>query len=181
MFFDFAMGTSQSQPAQSQSMGFGVASSMTGVGTAGLGGSFGLFIELTNSPPATMLGVGSSIGIELGPQATSFSLGLSAENPFRSSVTTQGSGSAAGTVPLFKWDNGLSAPELAQHMLDRELNLDPEAQQRQDLSVNDLTSMKNAPVAVPEACGVVEKRKAEDKEVQTSQNKKARLEESPAP
>jgi hypothetical protein len=154
------------------------------VGTAGLGGSFGLSMQLTSSPPATTLGVGSSIGVGLGLQATGFGLGLGAANPFRSSVMTQGLESAAGTVPLFKRDGGLSAPELAQRALDRELNLDPEARQRQDLPVNDLTSMvvkKNAPVAVPEACGAVEKRKAEDEEVQTSQNKKARLEESPAP
>ena len=181
--FNLAMGTSQSQP-QSQSTGPGVSSSTTGVGTAGLGGSFGLSMQLTSSPPATTLGVGSSIGVGVGLQATGFGLGLGAANPFRSSVMTQGFGSAAGTVPPFKWDGGLSAPKLAQRALDRELNLDPEARQQQDPQVNDPTSMavkKNAPVAVPEACGAVEKRKADDEEVQTSQNKKVRLEESPAP
>jgi hypothetical protein len=40
---------------------------------------------------------------------------------------------------------------------------------------------KKAPAAVPEASGAAEKRKAEDGEVETSQDKKARLEESPAP
>jgi hypothetical protein len=88
------------------------------------------------------------------------------------------------SAPNDERDGGLFAPELAQRALDRERNSDPEARQRQDLPVNDLTSMvvkKNAPVAVPEACGAVEKRKAEDEELQTSQNKKARLEESPAP
>ena len=179
-FFEFAMGMSQAQP-QSQSTGLGVSSSTTGVGTAGLGGSFGLSMQLTSSPPATTLGVGSSIGVGLG---TGFGLCLCAANPFRSSAMTQSLGSAAGTVPLFKRDGGLSAPEFAQCALDRELNSDPEARQRQDLPVNDLTSMvvkKNEPVAVTEASGAAEKRKAEDEEVQTSQNKKARLEESPAP
>jgi len=36
---------------------------------------------------------------------------------------------------------------------------------------------KKAPAAVPEACGATEKRKAEDGAAQTSQDKKARLEE----
>ena len=88
------------------------------------------------------------------------------------------------SAPNDERDGGLSAPELAQRVLDRELNSNPEARQRQDLPVNDLTSMvvrKKAPVAVPETSGAVEKRKAEDEEAQTSQNKKARLEESPAP
>ena len=88
------------------------------------------------------------------------------------------------SAPNDERDGGLSAPELAQHALDRELNSDPEARQRQDLLMNDLMSMvvkRKAPVAVPEASGAVEKRKAEDEEAQTSQNKKARLEESPAP
>jgi hypothetical protein len=183
------MGTSQSQ-TQSQSTGLGESSSTTGVGTAGLGGSFGLSMQLTSSPPATMLGVGSSIGVGLGPQATGFGLGLGlglglgAANPFRSSVMTQGLGSASETVPLFKWDGGVSAPELAQRAHDREHNSDPEARQRQDLPMNDLTSIvvkKKAPVAVFEASGAAEKRKAEDEEVQISQNKKARLEEGSAP
>ena len=185
--FKLAMGTSQSQ-TQSQSTGLGESSSTTGVGTAGLGGSFGLSMQLTSSPPATMLGVGSSIGVGLGPQATGFGLGLGlglgAANPFRSSVMTQGLGSASETVPLFKWDGGVSAPELAQRAHDREHNSDPEARQRQDLPMNDLTSIvvkKKAPVAVFEASGAAEKRKAEDEEVQISQNKKARLEEGSAP
>ena len=88
------------------------------------------------------------------------------------------------SAPNDERDGGLSAPELAQRALDRELNSDPEARQRQDLPMNDLTSIvvkKKAPVAVPEASGAAEKRKAEYGEAQTSQNKKARLEESPAP
>ena len=91
------------------------------------------------------------------------------------------------SAPNDERDGGLSAPELAQRALDRELNSAPEARQRQDLPVNDLTSMvvkkrKKAPAAVPEASGAAEKRKAEDGQVQTSQDKKARLEEeSPAP
>lgn len=87
------------------------------------------------------------------------------------------------SAPNDERDGGLSAPELAQRALDRELNSAPEARQRQDLPVNDLTSMvvkkkKKAPVAVPEASGAAEKRKADDGEAQTSQDKKARLEES---
>ena len=88
------------------------------------------------------------------------------------------------SAPNDERDGGLSAPELAQRALDLELNSDPEARQRQDLLMNDLTSMvvkRKAPVAVPEASGSAEKRKTEDGEAQTSQNKKARLEESPAP
>lgn len=88
------------------------------------------------------------------------------------------------SAPNDERDGGLSAPELAQRALDRELDSAPGA--RQDLPVNDLTSMvvkkkKKAPAAVPEASGAAEKRKAEDGEAQTSQDKKARLEESPAP
>lgn len=90
-------------------------------------------------------------------------------------------------APNDERDGGLSAPELAQRALDRELNSVSES--RQDLPVNDLTSMvvkkkKKAPVApapVPEASGAAEKRKAEDGEAQTLQDKKARLEESFAP
>lgn len=87
------------------------------------------------------------------------------------------------SAPNDERDGGLSAPELAQRALDRELNATPG---RQDLPVNDLTSMvvkkkKKAPAAVPEASGAAEKRKAEDGEAQTLQDKKARLEESPAP
>jgi hypothetical protein len=88
------------------------------------------------------------------------------------------------SAPNDERDGRLSAQELAQRALDRELNSYPEARQRQDLQVNDLTSMvvkKKAPVSVPEASGAAEKRKAEDEEARTSQNKKARLEESPAP
>jgi len=92
------------------------------------------------------------------------------------------------SAPNDERDGGLSAPELAQRALDRELNTVPVP--RQDQPVNDLTSMvvkkkKKAPAAVPEAsgagAGAVEKRKAEDGEAQTPQDKKARLEESPAP
>ena len=93
------------------------------------------------------------------------------------------------SAPNDERDGGLSAPELAQRALDRELNSASEA--RQDLPVNDLTSMvvkkkKRAPAAptpapVPEASGAAEKRKADDGETQTSQDKKARLEESSAP
>jgi HAT1-interacting factor 1 len=88
-------------------------------------------------------------------------------------------------APNDERDGGLSAPELAQRALDHELNATLGAP-RQDLPVNDLTSMvvkkkKKAPAAVPEASGAAEKRKAEDEEAQTSQDKKARLEESPAP
>jgi HAT1-interacting factor 1 len=94
------------------------------------------------------------------------------------------------SAPNDERDGGLSAPELAQRALDRELNSAPEAQQqlRLDMPVNDLTSMvvkkkkKKAPVVVPEASGAAEKRKADDGETQTSQDKKARLEDSsPAP
>jgi HAT1-interacting factor 1 len=88
------------------------------------------------------------------------------------------------SAPNDERDGGLSAPELAQRALDRELNAASEG--RPDLPVNDLTSMvvkkkKKAPAAVPEAGGAAEKRKAEDGEAETSQDKKARLEESPAP
>lgn len=90
------------------------------------------------------------------------------------------------SAPNDERDGGLSAPELAQRALDRELNTVKVP--RQDQPVNDLTSMvvkkkKKAPAAVPEAssAGAVEKRKAEDGEAQTPQDKKARLEESPAP
>ena len=87
------------------------------------------------------------------------------------------------SAPNDERDGGLSAPELAKRALDRELNATAPA--RQDQPVNDLTSMvvkkkKKAP-AVPEASGAAEKRKAEDEETQTSQDKKARLEEGPAP
>ena len=88
-FFKFAVGTSQSKP-QSQSTGLCVSSSTTDVRTEGLGGSFGLSVQLTSSPPATTLGVRSSIGVGLGPQATGFGLGLGTANPFRSSVMTPG-------------------------------------------------------------------------------------------
>jgi HAT1-interacting factor 1 len=92
-------------------------------------------------------------------------------------------------APNDERDGGLSAPELAQRALDRELNAAPPV--RQDQQVNDLTSMvvkkkkkapAPAPVAPAEASGVAEKRKAEDgEEAQTPQDKKARLEESLAP
>jgi hypothetical protein len=45
--------------------------------------------------------MGSSIGVGLRPQATGFSLGPGAANPFRASVMTPGMGPAAGTVPPF--------------------------------------------------------------------------------
>jgi len=87
------------------------------------------------------------------------------------------------SAPNDERDGGLSAPELAQRALDRELNASAPA--RQDLPVNDLTSMvvkkkKKAPVPAPEASGVAEKRKADDEQAQTPQDKKARLEESSA-
>jgi HAT1-interacting factor 1 len=83
------------------------------------------------------------------------------------------------SAPNDERDGGLSAPELAKRALDRELNATSTA--RQDLPVNDLTSMvvkkkKKAPAA--EASGAAEKRKAEDAEAQPPQDKKARLEES---
>ncbi|KAH9967532.1 hypothetical protein BC827DRAFT_1123466, partial [Russula dissimulans] len=67
------------------------------------------------------------------------------------------------SAPNDERESGLSAPELAQRALDRELNAAAPA--RQDLPVNDLTSMvvkkkKKAPVTVPEAGGAAEKRKA---------------------
>jgi len=79
---------------------------------------------------------------------------------------------------------GCLSQSLAQRALDRELNSAPNA--RQDLPVNDLTLVvvkkkKKAPAAVLEASGLAEKRKAEDGEAPTSQDKKARLKESPAP
>ena len=57
------------------------------------------------------------------------------------------------STPNDERDGGLSAPELAQSALDRELNA---VLGRQDLPVNDLTSMvvkkeKKAPAAVPAA------------------------------
>ena len=77
-------------------------------------------------------------------------------------------------------DGGLSAPELAQRALYRELNAAPPPSQV--LPVNDLTSMvvkkkKKAPVE----SGAAEKRKADGEEAQTAPDKKARLEESAAP
>ena len=90
-------------------------------------------------------------------------------------------------APNDERDGGLSAPELAKRALDRELNATAPPV-RQEVQVNDLTSMvvkkkKKAPVA-PEASvsGAAEKRKAEDngEGAQTLQDKKARLEESPA-
>lgn len=88
------------------------------------------------------------------------------------------------SAPNDERESGLSAPELAQRALDRELNVAPTA--RQDLPVNDLTSMvvkkkKKAPPPAPETANAAEKRKAEGEEVQTPQDKKARLEESTAP
>jgi HAT1-interacting factor 1 len=89
-------------------------------------------------------------------------------------------------APNDEREGGLSAPELAQRALDHELNVGA-APARKDLPVNDLTKMvvkkkKKAPApAAPEASGAAEKRKAEDGEAQTSQDKKARLEEGPAP
>ncbi|KAI9456897.1 hypothetical protein F5148DRAFT_354909 [Russula earlei] len=86
------------------------------------------------------------------------------------------------SAPNDERDGGLSAPELAQRALDRELNAAPAA--RHELPVNDLTSMvvkkKKKPPA-PEASGAAEKRKADDGEAQTPQDKKARLEECSAP
>ncbi|KAF8259306.1 hypothetical protein EI94DRAFT_1616434, partial [Lactarius quietus] len=82
------------------------------------------------------------------------------------------------SAPNDERDGGLSAPELAQRALDRELNGVPVSSQ--DLPVNDLTSMvvkkKKKPAPVP----VAEKRKAEGEEAETVPDKKARLEESTA-
>ena len=90
------------------------------------------------------------------------------------------------SAPNDERDGGLSAPELVQRALDRELNAAPTP--RQDLPVNDLTSMvvkkkkkAPAPAPAPETPSAAEKRKAEDEEAQTPQDKKARLEESSAP
>jgi len=90
------------------------------------------------------------------------------------------------SAPNDERDGGLSAPELAQRALDRELNAAPVV--RQDMPVNDLTSMvvkkkkkAPAPAPAPEASSAAEKRKAEDAEAQTPQDKKARLEESSGP
>jgi len=86
------------------------------------------------------------------------------------------------SAPNDERDGGLSAPELAQRALDQELNATTTVQQ--GLPVNDLTSMvvkKKKKAPAPEASSAAEKRKAEDGEAQTPQDKKARLEESPAP
>ena len=89
-------------------------------------------------------------------------------------------------APNDERDGGLSAPELAQRALDRELNAAPAPSQ--DRPVNDLTSMvvkkkKKAPLApAPETSGAAEKRKAEGGETETAApDKKARLEENAAP
>ncbi|KAI0306102.1 hypothetical protein B0F90DRAFT_964580 [Multifurca ochricompacta] len=86
------------------------------------------------------------------------------------------------SAPNDERDGGLSAPELVQRALDRELNAAPVV--RQDLPVNDLTSMvvkkkKKAPVL--DASSVAEKRKAEDEEAQTPLDKKARLQDNSTP
>ena len=84
----------------------------------------------------------------------------------------------------------MSAPELAQRALDRELNAVPVPSR--DRPVNDLTSMvvkkkkkaplAPAPVSAPETSGAAEKRKADGGETETAApDKKARLEESAAP
>ncbi len=86
------------------------------------------------------------------------------------------------SAPNDERDGGLSAPELVERALDRELNAPTTA--RQDLPVNDLTSMvvkKKKKAPAPEMSGAAEKRKAEDGEAQTPQDKKARLGESSAP
>ncbi|KAN0129345.1 hypothetical protein V8E53_012829 [Lactarius tabidus] len=92
------------------------------------------------------------------------------------------------SAPNDERDGGLSAPELAQRALDRELNAAPVPSQ--DQPVNDLTSMvvkkkkkapAPAPVPVPETSGAAEKRKAEGEETETAPDKKARLEEITAP
>ncbi|KAI0272319.1 hypothetical protein BC834DRAFT_342680 [Gloeopeniophorella convolvens] len=85
-------------------------------------------------------------------------------------------------------DGEISAPELAQRALDRELNGAPAT--RSDQPVNDLTAMvvkkkKKAPEAAPAsepapASSAAEKRKADDDGAQTPPDKKARLEESAA-
>jgi hypothetical protein len=82
-------------------------------------------------------------------------------------------------APNHERDGGLSAPELAQRALDRELNAAPVV--RQGMPVNDFTSMvvkkKRKARPVLEASGTVEKRKAEDGEAPTPPDKKVRLEE----
>lgn len=93
------------------------------------------------------------------------------------------------SAPNDERDGGLSAPELAQRALDRELNAAAPPVSRPNLPVNDLTSMvvkkkKKAPAPAPEASSAAEKRKAEDEEAQTPQDKKARLDDkssAPAP
>ena len=89
-------------------------------------------------------------------------------------------------APNDERDGGLSAPELAQRALDRELNAAPAPSQ--DRPVNDLTSMvvkkkkKVPPAPAPETSGAAEKRKAEGGETETAApDKKARLEENAAP
>jgi len=89
----------------------GLSSPTTGVGTAGLGGSFGLSAQPTSSPTAGT-GLGSSIGVGLRPQATGFGVGLGAANPFRASAMTPGMGSAAGTLPPFNPANVNAGPNL---------------------------------------------------------------------
>jgi len=86
------------------------------------------------------------------------------------------------SAPNDERDGGLSAPELAQRALDRELNAAPGPSQ--DRPVNDLTSMvvkKKKKVPAPDASTAAEKRKSEGEEAQTAPDKKARLEESAAP
>ena len=114
----------------------GASSLTTGVRTgAGLGGSFGLSGQPTSSPTTstgisglTTLGGGSSIGVGLHPQATSFGVGLDAANPFRASVMTPGTGvgSGAGTLPpfnpanaganLFSQPTGVGVPSFGQSL-----------------------------------------------------------------
>ena len=88
-------------------------------------------------------------------------------------------------APNDERDAGLSAPELAQRALDRELNGIGAPQVHLPAPVNDLTSMvvkkkKKAPPA-PGLSGAAEKRKAEGDEEEVGKaptDKKARLEES---
>ena len=89
-------------------------------------------------------------------------------------------------APNDERDAGLSAPELAQRALDRELNGIGAPQVHLPAPVNDLTSMvvkkkKKAPPAPAGSSGAAEKRKAEGDEEEMGKaptDKKARLEEN---
>ncbi|KAF8259300.1 hypothetical protein EI94DRAFT_1790573 [Lactarius quietus] len=81
------------------------------------------------------------------------------------------------SAPNDERDGGLSAPELAQRALDRELNGAPVTSR--DLPVNDLTSMVMKKKKKPAPAPVAEKRKTEGEEAEPDgTDKKARLEDS---